>query len=65
LFKVKNIEIWGDVCQAFDSIVRCMRQQKISYLKVKSDKLTLWSGKKIHLAEITRILGLQRVITAV
>jgi hypothetical protein len=38
-----------------------MKYQKISYLKVKSDKLTLWGGKKISVIEMAKILGLQTI----
>ena len=38
-----------------------MKHQKISTLKVKSDKLTLWSGKKLSIFETSKLLGLQNI----
>lgn len=38
-----------------------MKYQKISSLKVKSDKLTLWSGKKLSIYETAKLLGLQTI----
>jgi hypothetical protein len=59
LLKARLVEEWGDVLLAFDNIVRCMKHQKISFLKVKADKIVLWGGKKTSLAETTRLLGLR------
>ena len=35
-----------------------MKYQKISSLKVKSDKFNLWGGKKISMLETAKLLGL-------
>lgn len=61
MLRAKQTEVWGDVLLSFERIVQCMKHQKISYLKVKADKLTLWSGRKISLAEMTELLGLQQL----
>jgi hypothetical protein len=50
MFKAKQMDNWGDVLLSFELIIQCMKHQKISYLKVKSDKLTLWGGRKVTLA---------------
>lgn len=61
IFKAKHISIWGDVLLSFERVTQCMKHQKISSLKVKSDKLTLWSGKKLSIDETAKLLGLQTI----
>ena len=38
-----------------------MKYQKISFLKVKSDKFILWGGKKVSMMQMAKLLGLQLI----
>lgn len=61
LFKAKQISSWGDILLAYRRIIECMKYQRISFLKVKSDKFNLWGGKKVSMREMAKILGLQLI----
>lgn len=61
IFKVRHLEIWGEMQLTFKKVWSFLQARKLNYFKVQASKLLFWHGRKITFETINEHFKLEKV----